>query len=60
MTLTRKTRRLGGSLLVSIPSQLAAYLGIIEGTPLSIEIDQNKIIMSPVTRQDDPGASQTK
>ncbi|WMW25381.1 hypothetical protein RE474_01275 [Methanolobus sediminis] len=60
MPLTRKTRPIGGSLLVSIPSQFAASLGIVAGTPLCIELEKNKIVMTPDTRQDVPGASQTE
>jgi antitoxin component of MazEF toxin-antitoxin module len=49
MTITRKIRPLGGSLLVTIPRQLADCLGIVAGTSVSIEIENNQLIMIPVT-----------
>jgi len=48
MTLKRKTRPLGGSLLVAVPSQFAASLGIAAGDYVSIEIENKKIVLAPL------------
>lgn len=49
MSLTRRVRRLGGSLVVVVPSHFAECLDIAPGDSLSIEMQKKQIIMTPVT-----------
>jgi len=48
MPLLRKVKLVGGSFLVVVPIQLAQCLEIEKGTLLSIALENNKIVMTPV------------
>jgi antitoxin component of MazEF toxin-antitoxin module len=52
--LERRVRRIGGSLAVVIPRDLAEYLGLVEGSPVAISIDGASMVVSP--RSDACGA----
>ncbi|APH38215.1 hypothetical protein BHR79_01095 [Methanohalophilus halophilus] len=49
MPLTRTLNKVGNSLKVTIPSQFAEYLDLIEGSKVSIALKNNKIVFAPVT-----------
>jgi antitoxin component of MazEF toxin-antitoxin module len=49
MTLTRLVRRIGGSLVVGVPSHFAECLDLAPGDSLRIEMQKKQIIMTPVT-----------
>lgn len=50
MPLLRKVKSNGGSFLVVVPIQLAHLLDIDKGTILSIALENNKLVMSPVAQ----------
>lgn len=48
MPLTRFVRRVGGSLVVGVPSHFAECLDLTPRDSLSIEMQDKKIIMTPI------------
>ncbi|WP_406670001.1 AbrB/MazE/SpoVT family DNA-binding domain-containing protein [Methanolobus sp. ZRKC4] len=52
--LRRNVQQIKDSHLVTIPAHLCALMGIEKGTVMDIELNENKIVMTPVTstRQD--------
>ncbi len=45
---TRKTFKIGGSLAVRIPKELANVIGLKEGTDLTLAIKDKKLVIEPV------------
>ncbi|WP_407356039.1 hypothetical protein [Methanolobus sp. WCC5] len=57
--LQRKVQKIHQSNLVAIPAQLCSMLGIQKGTIMGIDVENNKIVMTPVIAdQSTTGASQ--
>jgi antitoxin MazE len=48
---TRKTFRIGGSLAVRIPKELADMVGLKEGAEVRFAVNGDKIVIEPVTGQ---------
>lgn len=46
---TRKTFKIGGSLAVRIPKELANVIGLKEGTDVRLYVKDKKIIIEPIT-----------
>jgi len=46
---TRKTFKIGGSLAIRIPKELANNLGLEEGTDVNIDVKDKKIIIDRIT-----------
>jgi AbrB family looped-hinge helix DNA binding protein len=47
----RKTFRIGGSLAVRIPKELADLVGLKEGAEVRFALQDDKIVIEPVTSQ---------
>lgn len=47
--LQRKVQRIHQSKLVAIPAQLCTMFGIDKGTIMRIDVENNKIVMTPVS-----------
>ena len=47
--LERNVQQIKNSYLVTIPAQLCGLMGIKKGTVMGIELENNKIIMTPVS-----------
>jgi len=45
MSLCRKVRRVGSSLVITIPSQIAEFYEIAEGMEMEIIVEKGKIIL---------------
>jgi AbrB family looped-hinge helix DNA binding protein len=45
---TRKTFKIGGSLAVRIPKELAKVIGLKEGTDLTLAIKDKKLVIEPI------------
>lgn len=56
--LTRKIQKIKNCYQIVIPKHFADMIGIIPGTMMGIEYENNKLVMTPVTRQDESGANQ--
>jgi antitoxin MazE len=48
---TRKTFKIGGSLAVRIPKELADLIGLKEGAEVRFDLKDDKIVIEPVTCQ---------
>jgi antitoxin MazE len=48
--MVRKTFRTGNSIVISLPRQAREYLGIHEGTKVSVELDRQRrqIVIAPI------------
>lgn len=46
---TRKTFKIGGSLAVRIPKELAKVLGLKEGTDVKVAIKDKKLVIEPAS-----------
>jgi antitoxin MazE len=46
---TRKTFKIGGSLAIRIPKELANMIGLKEGTNVKIDIKDKKIVIEPIS-----------
>ncbi len=47
---TRKTFKIGGSLAVRIPKELARVIGLKEGTDITLAVKDKKLVLLPVLR----------
>jgi Zn-finger nucleic acid-binding protein len=45
---TRKTFKIGGSLAVRIPKELARVIGLKEGTDITLAVKDKKLVIEPV------------
>lgn len=48
MSLVRKVRKVGSSLVVTIPSQVANFYNIVEGTKLEVSRSDGNLILKKV------------
>lgn len=46
---TRKTFKIGGSLAIRIPKEIANIIGLKEGTDVKIDVKDKKIVIEPIT-----------
>ena len=45
---TRKTFKIGGSLAIRIPKEVANIIGLKEGTDVKIDVKDKKIVIEPI------------